>query len=86
MTRVNQYKKQFKKWKLNKNVTTSKMHEICHIRKRRASEEGKDSEFRFRGRVVPAEKIDRFTKRQKTSTGEVTPPQVESLGRLPSIL
>lgn len=81
MARINQYKKQFKKWNIRKNVPTGVIGDIHRICKRRKEDEGKNTGVRFRGHNVPKQKIDRFEKRQKQSAGEavdVGPPSVDS--------
>ncbi len=72
-----QYKKHFKKWKLNKNIPTAKMKEISRIRNGR---EGKGTDFTFRSQHVPPEKIDRFEKRQKSLARPASPPLANSAG------
>ena len=42
------------------------------IQKRRRDDENKETEFNYRGRPVPQEKIDRWQKRQKS--GEISSP------------
>jgi len=62
-TSVDMYKKQFARWKWNKNVTNKAMTAICGI-KRRRDEQDKPTEFLFKGRPVPPQKIMRFERRR----------------------
>jgi Clr5 domain len=80
--RKKQYKDQFKRWNFEKNIKTDEMKAIIRVRKRRRDDEGKDTQFRLRERPVPQEKIDRFVKRQKTPTAQVTSPGPSSSGEL----
>ncbi|KAK3901056.1 Clr5 domain-containing protein [Staphylotrichum tortipilum] len=68
------YKTRFKTWKLDKNVDSKRMEAIVQIQKRRLEDENKETEFSYRGRPVPQEKIDRWQKRQKS--GEISSPQL----------
>jgi len=58
------------------------MKAIIRIRKRRRDDEDKDTQFRLGQRPVPQEKIDRFVKRQKIPTAQVTSPAPSSSGEL----
>lgn len=80
--RKKQYKDQFKRWNFEKNVKADKMKAIIRIRKRRRDDEDKDTQFRLRQRPVPQEKINRFVKRQKTLTAQVTSPGSAASGEL----
>ncbi|RYP17992.1 hypothetical protein DL765_004211 [Monosporascus sp. GIB2] len=80
-----QYKNQFKKWKLNKNVPGKKMEAIVRIRKRRLENEEKETEFHFRGKPVPPEKICRWeNKRHKSGEEEVVSPNHSLAASTPS--
>ncbi|RYP45981.1 hypothetical protein DL768_007763 [Monosporascus sp. mg162] len=80
-----QYKNQFKKWKLNKNVPGKKMEAIVRIQKRRLDNEEKESEFHFRGKPVPPEKIDRWkNKKHKSGEEEVVSPNYSLAASTPS--
>ena len=73
-SRERQYKTRFKTWKLDKNVDSKRMEAIVQIQKRRREDENKETEFSYRGRPVPQEKIDRWQKRQKS--GEISSPHL----------
>jgi hypothetical protein len=53
----------FRQWNLNKNVTKHIMRKVLDIRRHRELH-GKNTQFRFKGRIIPKTKIDRFEKRQ----------------------
>ncbi|RYP67367.1 hypothetical protein DL770_008637 [Monosporascus sp. CRB-9-2] len=80
-----QYKNQFKKWRLNKNVPRNKMEAIVRIQKRRLENEEKETEFHFRGKPVPPEKIDRWkNKKHKSGEEEVVSPNYSLAASTPS--
>ncbi|CAM1501680.1 Fc.00g036640.m01.CDS01 [Cosmosporella sp. VM-42] len=79
-----QYKTQFSRWKIEKNVKTHEMMAIVHIQDRRRDIEDKDTLFKVRGRPVEQEKIDRFAKRQKRSTTPDPALNARSSGDTPS--
>jgi len=80
VAREYQYKKQFKRWNLNKNVTTKEMEAIVRIQKRRQENEMKATQFSFGGKPVPPNKIDRWQRRHKTAGEEAASPNPGSAG------
>jgi hypothetical protein len=69
-----QYKYRFDKWKLEKNVSQTKMPGISRIRKERRLHEQKETEFSLRGRPIPPEKIDRWEKRHNSAEDQAVSP------------
>jgi hypothetical protein len=57
---------------LEKNVDSKRMEAIVQIQKRRREDENKETEFSYRGRPVPQDKIDRRQKRRKSD--EISSP------------
>ncbi|EJT76791.1 hypothetical protein GGTG_06706 [Gaeumannomyces tritici R3-111a-1] len=84
--RTRQYKSQFKKWRLEKNIKSQEMVPMINIREKRRILEHKATVFRLRKREVAPEKIDRYIRRYKSDLDvdawlsadrETTPPDVE---------
>ncbi|KAK1772119.1 Clr5 domain-containing protein [Phialemonium atrogriseum] len=57
-----QYKRQFARWGIEKNVKSDEMRKIMQIQERRLLE-GKETQFTVRNRPVPDNNIKRFAKR-----------------------
>lgn len=56
------------------------MKAIVRIQKRRRKNEDKETEFSFREKPVPREKIERWLKRQKSGEEEVASPNLSLTG------
>ena len=67
-TSVDQYKKQFKKWKWSKNIPTQIGRFICQKADQREMEEGKDTEFEFRGQTLTRANIQSWIERNKVAS------------------
>jgi hypothetical protein len=76
-TSVDQYKKQFKKWKWSKNIPMQIGEFIRQKADQREMEEGKDTEFKFGGRLLTRANIQSWVERNK---GDLHPER--SLGTL----
>jgi hypothetical protein len=64
-TSVDQYKKQFKKWKWSKNIPMQIGEFIRQKADQREMEEGKDTEFKFGGRLLTRANIQSWVERNK---------------------
>ena len=53
------YKMKFKEWRLEKHLTPKQARYITWKTLRRIEEEGKRTEFRHRGRLIPQQKVTR---------------------------
>ncbi|KAJ3488916.1 hypothetical protein NLG97_g6100 [Lecanicillium saksenae] len=78
-----QYRTRFKKWQFHKNLNSNEMRKIIQIQRRRKEEEGKDSHFYVRKRLVPEHKIARYdrlngNKVTASSPAWKTPPYIEA--------
>lgn len=62
MRRSKRYKEKLKEWGFDKNLTHRQSKFIRHKTLRRHNEQGKKTEFRIRGSVVPQNKVERTLK------------------------
>lgn len=59
-----QYKRKIAAWRLDKNIKDEEMRAIISLQRRRKGEEGKESIFYVRDRLVDKRKINRFAQRK----------------------
>ncbi|MCJ1306284.1 hypothetical protein MMC08_009104 [Hypocenomyce scalaris] len=71
------YKDRLKQWKFEKNLKASDMKILVAKAYKRAREDNKGTKFRFRGREMDREKMDRFKKRT-TQEEELASPSAST--------
>jgi hypothetical protein len=75
-TRPRQYRKRFNDWGWDKNVKTREMKSIVRLQQRRKLLEPRKTALHFnvRNKVVPAEDIERWMKRNDISPNQAYSP------------
>ncbi|KAL8964453.1 MAG: hypothetical protein Q9183_004438, partial [Haloplaca sp. 2 TL-2023] len=73
-----QYKRRITEWNLDKNIKDDEMRAIITLRRFRR-DQGKDSVFYVRGRLVDPRKIDRFASRKKINRDNALEPLIQLL-------
>lgn len=66
-----QYKRKILHWGLDKNIKESDMKYVLQKQLKRKLESGKDTESTINGRLVPPQKMQRFTQRKGISNNDI---------------